>query len=232
MVEAHPSSIIFIYFNFSNPKTHDKKFRMKIADIFSKIRPKIKSIIPGNFPLFAESQMVPDGFSGRLEKTVNTSSQEKPIEIGHVKIRFPNGLKQFSELLSLVHESFAEEGVEFEAIFDDSPELGEDEVARFYGFVGNQLDSSGSWSFLFGPPKGQMSLWLPEVIDEFNRLFQANSREERLIASKAFHQKILSNAYVVPLLIGRHRYFLSKRIDANLWNNFDLRLRLYLLRWK
>lgn len=234
MVEAHPSSIFFLYFNHLNSNAHDLNFRLKIANIFAKVRFDLEKNTSVEFPLFPESQMVPAGFSGRLDHVqleVNGKST-KSFDVDKVKIRFPEGLKQFPRLFETIREDFLGEGIGFEAVFGDVSTQEEDEAARCYGFVGNQLDSSGSWSFLIGPPKGQLSNWLPNLRKEFDQIFKVESLEERLEASRVLHQKILSNAFTIPFMIGRHRYFLSNQVDATRWNPFDSRLRLYELRWK
>lgn len=244
-VDAHPSSILFLHFNYLNPDAKVLDFRLKIMKAIQRIRPQIELLSSKDFPLHAETQMVPLGFSGRL---TSSHSSSHAIEIGldyqnqikkasddvlqFIKIRLPEGLRVYPDLVSAFSRCLLEGGFQVSFDFNDNSNQPVDEIGRVYGFVGNQLDSSGSWSFLLAPPKGPLSPWLPELKDVFDQVFAANNWAKRREASEALHQTLLENAIAIPLLVGQHRYFLSARVDASRWNPLDSRLRLYELGWR
>jgi hypothetical protein len=176
--------------------------------------------------------MIPNGFNGRLDN-FNGFSQIQGREslkgLKAAKIRFPTSLEFFPKLLAAFQDAFLMVGVQLEIVLSDEKNRPSDELANCFGFVGNQLDPSGSWSFLLNPPLGPLSQWLSEVKSEFEAVYAAQNKIDSISQSKLLHSKLLSEAYVIPFMIGKHRYFFSKRIDDSRWNPFDSRMRLYQL---
>jgi len=115
-------------------------------------------------------------------------------------------------------------------VYSDSNELAATSLLGIFNFVGNQLDPSGSWSFLFSKPHGVLSNWEPEVRAEFKAANQESTGMEKEQNLEKLHFKVLSQFIAVPIYVGSNRYFLSERVDASKWNKFDSRLRLYQLR--
>jgi MarR-like DNA-binding transcriptional regulator SgrR of sgrS sRNA len=231
--QSHPSSILFWYFNFRNAETQSVDVRKRIAQILEKFRAEIRSIFPEDLKIGPETQMIPDGFNGRLDRLeANLFGSHDGRIISKVRVRIPTPLKNFPQLGQKLTEVFKRDGILLEVFYDDSPDLLTEDSARIYLFVGNQLDSSGSWSFLMGPPLGPLNPWMPNFKSEFDAVFSASDWLNRLSASKELHKKLLNDAYAIPLFVGGHRYFFSKRVDASRWNSFDSRLRFYELSYQ
>lgn len=244
-LNAHPSSILFLHFNYLNLDAQNFDFRRKIANAIEMLRPQIESLTSLEFPLHAETQLVPLGFNGRLDSFLPYASDRKEksltarldqttsgIGLPSIRIRLPMGLKVFPKLVSAFSQCLLENDLFVTFDFNDEPNQPQNEIGRVYGFVGNQLDSSGSWSFLLGPPSGPLSQWLPQFKRDFDLVFTATSWIKRREASELLHKALLKNAIAIPFMIGQHRYFLSARVDASRWNPFDSRLRLYELGWQ
>ncbi len=226
---GHPSSILFLCFNHLNPMTYNVNVRLQIAKIVAQFRNGLKDVVKDKYPLVAETQMIPFGFNGRLEGDhSDLSVGDQELEVSKIRIRVPKQLELYSELMSYLSSIFKKNGIILEVNYSDetSNEIYE-EFGRLVSFVGNQQDSSGSWSFLLGPPLGPLSSWLPDLKKEFDDIYNQSGWEEQLEASRRLHRKILYGGYAIPLLTGRIRHFLSSRVDASRWNRFDARLRFY-----
>ncbi len=230
---AHHSSILFLFFNYSNSLTHELNNRLRIAEILENIRHEIPNINPKESNFLAESQLIPNGFNGHINNLSSLPiSNKHKIGSNEIKLRMPIQLKFFPDLLSALSEQFLKNGLTLKINFESNFNLNPDEFGMFMLFVGNQQDSSGSWSFLLGPPLGPLNSWLPKLRKEFDALITSKNWTDRLSASKELHKKILSDVLAFPILIGHHRYFLSSRVDASSWNKLDSRLRFYELRFK
>jgi hypothetical protein len=229
--EAHPSSIAFFYFNFENKMARSFTNRLQLASAIARLRPKIETLTADAFALKPESQLIPEGFAGRIDDTLISKTNLKQIEF-KAKIGLPVNLQAFPKLVAELKLVLQEEGIDADFDFRDSNAFSDGEFARVYVFAGNQMDPSGSWSFLLGPPAGLMNKWLFDVEKEFNDVFGKANQFDSVERSKALHKAILEKAIAIPFMIGSHRYFISSRVNASKWNKFDSRLRLYELEWK
>ncbi len=228
---SHPISIVYFVFNSKNPDAKNFANRKMFASIIGGIRSQISGLFRNHLPANAETQMIPVGFRGRLsEFDLGFELPEKHAK--KISIKFPSVFRDFDGLMSELEKSFSERGVKTEFEFSDAPEFSDHQFARATVFLGNQLDASGTWAFLSGPPNGPLSPWIAEYKAAYDQVFHSNDLSNRQKKLDNLHKEILEKALAVPLMIGSQRYILSSRLDASRWNQFDSRLRLYELRWK
>jgi MarR-like DNA-binding transcriptional regulator SgrR of sgrS sRNA len=230
---SHPMAISFFYFNSKSKLAQNLANRNEFAAIVSEFRPQVLELTKEVLPCVPETQLVPDGFSGRLD-SVHSPSQAARGDLKHIKIKLDNVHKESGALLDGLKATFKNHGIDLEFNFSDKGALAfeSDEFAGVYGFLGNQLDASGSWAFLAGPPNGPLSPWMHEYKPIYDKIFHSNDIKDRQKNLKILHQEVLEKVIAVPLMVGSQRYLLSEKIDASRWNQFDSRLRIYDLQWK
>lgn len=222
--ECHPSQILFFYFNFGSNEARSIEVRNLFTYAIKKAQENNR--LHQSYSYSAESQMIPEGFQGRLP-SVHFGYEPSVGLLKKIKVNILNSFKEFGPLLDNLKNAFSEMGIVVEFTFSNSPNFNQGEIAAAYMFVGNPLDSSGSWSFLTGAPHGVLSPWVSEFKNEYERAFKHGSIESRKDQLLLLHQKVLEQKLAVPFLIGKQRYFLSDRVNAERWNAFDSRLRLY-----
>lgn len=227
--EGHPNQIYFFYFNSESPEARS----LEVRELFSRAIRKAQedTSLLARYSLAPQTQMIPEGFQGRLP-SFDYGSAKNATGLSKIKIKFGSPIKNFGPLLESLKNAFLELGVEAEFVFSDSAKFEQGEIASSHIFVGNQLDPSGSWAFLAGPPHGVLSPWVAEFKDEYENAFNIGQNESRKEKFLALHKKILDKRLAIPFFVGRQRYFLSDRVDARRWNAFDSRLRLYELELK
>ncbi len=231
--KSHPMTISFFHFNINNTFAQDFANRNEFASIVSEFRSQVPELTKAVLPSMPETQLVPDGFSGRLA-SVKSSARNPQGHLKHIKIKLDSIYKESVALFEGLKVTFKNHGIDIEFIVSDKGVLAfeSDEFAGIYAFLGNQLDASGTWSFLAGPPNGPLSPWLNEYKSSYDRIFHSNDVNNRQQNLKLLHQEILEKKIAVPLMVGSQRYLLSNRVDASRWNQFDSRLRIYDLQWK
>ncbi len=224
---GHPTHISFFYFNRKNRDATIDKNRAIFAKLIRSFASENQELI-GSYGWSVESQMIPDGFKGRLEKEALSFSSSEGSLPSSLRIVLPTSYKAFSSYVSSLTEYFQKHGTELTVDFAPSLEPKNNYFAGLLTFVGNQMDPSGSWSFLTSPGGGGvLHDWLDEVHDEYSAAFSESNRIQKERAFKVLHGAILARHLAVPVTIGSLRYFYSDRIDLSGWNKFDSRLRLY-----
>lgn len=228
---SHPMGISFFYFNSQNKQALDINNRQIFATAIKDARSYIATLTDPDNPLYPEDQMIPKGFSGRLNATPNVKPL-KPNSTLTIKIRVSSNFKDMPKLTDKMQQIFLDHGIKVEFEYADRSTFNNDEFAGIYSFAGNQQDSSGSWSFLAGPPHGLLSTWSVNFQEEYNQVFNAVDLKNRQQHLLNLHETILKKFIAVPFMAGTSRYLLSENIDASNWNQFDARIRIYDLRRK
>jgi len=231
--ECHPNLILYFNLNYKNKLAMNSVARQEFAELIKKIQINFKPPAEDFSTLRAETQMIPEGFNGRIAENTQKNELLKNVLIGHtLKIKFFSGFNENEYLLTLLRKTFADAQIKIEAEFsDDVSTQDEDNFASLIGFAGNQLDPSGSWSFLLFSPEAPLHPWLSEMSSKFQSPKSGVvGRDETFFQD--LHREVLSKHYAVPFLVGSQRYLLSDRVDASGWNRFDSRIRFYELRMR
>jgi hypothetical protein len=228
---AHPTTIFFFYFNDRNTEARDIKNRQAFAQVIYDYQQQSKVLLEEKYGWNLETQMVPEGFTGRLT-SLPTSSESGVALPKKVEITIPDYFKDFPLFYTGLTSAFAKHNVELKIRFGGRKIDGNESLAGIYLFVGNQLDPSGSWSFLMTPPYGMLAPWLNDVRASFDAVFSGEQMDIRPQKLEQLHSEVLKDYLAIPFAVGSTRYFLSPRVDASRWNRFDSRLRIYELRWK
>ena len=229
---SHPMSISFFVFNKKNRLSHKIETRLQIGEIFHELRQKIANSSQV-LPLLPESQLIPYGFSGRFDaiETKKRVHLDLPEEL---ELELFSSFRDFPSFLEAIKSEFKKYNVEIKFSFTDKSTLQfqNNEIGGIYGFLGNQMDATGTWSFLIGPPAGPLSPWLELFKSEYESVFDNSRLESRKDNIVLLHKKVLDSYCAIPLVVGPQRYLLSAGIDASRLNQLDSRLRIYELRWK
>jgi hypothetical protein len=231
--EAHPTSIVFFVVNYANQEAKSIGKRRQFAAAIAKVRESVEAATAGSSPFLPETQLIPDGFVGRLSKPIDLEIDAKsPHDLKLVTVKAHPAFADYTNLMNKMKDEFKKVGISLHFSYSTSGDFSDDEFAKIYTFVGNQLDSSGTWSFLAGPPNGLLSPWYAEYKIPFESVFHSENISERQNNLKLLHKTVLESVIAVPLMVGRQRYLLSQKIDASKWSKFDARLRIYDLKWK
>ncbi len=231
---CHPTMILFFAFNKSNQMTSDPLARTEFARIIESVRSNFDTSSEFQSTLKIETQMIPEGFNGRLNPYNEKQPNESSVLKGkNLKLRLTSAFRNKNSILENLKTSFAKSDISLDIHFSDSYlDPDKDDFAFLSAFVGNQLDPSGSWSFLLYSPQGVLFPWLPKLDSRFSDFSNSPSNFGKPAYFLDLHQEILSKHIAVPFLVGSQRYLLSERVDASLWNRFDSRARFYDLRMK
>lgn len=229
---SHPMDISFFYFNYNNEKTHSDSRRQLFAMAVEELRGYITSLIDADSPFLPEDQMIPKGFSGRLDSTPRLSNPSKTNNTINIKLLLGTRFKEMPKLTEKMKSVFLNYGFNIDFEYADRSSFKSDEFAGIYSFLGNQQDASGSWSFLAGPPHGPLSSWSKEFQKDYDQVFNIADLKNRQKHIQSFHEVILNKYIAVPFMVGTQRYLLSESIDASNWNQFDSRIRIYDIRRK
>lgn len=230
---CHPTVILYFALNKKNTLANSLKNRDAFAQIIRNVQSEFDHLKDITSTLKVEGQMIPKGFDGRLpEFEAKAPSNGENLRGLTVKVRVYEGFEQNKYIFDLLKNGFLNAGINLQFDFSNKPaSQSEDEFATASIFFGNQLDPSGSWSFLLFSPQGPIHPWLSEIR---NDLKENNSLTPE--ANKNFfldlHREILTKHFVVPFLVGSQRYLLSDRVDASGWNRFDSRIRFYELKMR
>jgi MarR-like DNA-binding transcriptional regulator SgrR of sgrS sRNA len=228
---AYPTTIYFFNFNSRNALAKIAKIRHAFAGVVREIRSEIDNLTLNGGALKMESQMIPLGFQGRLTSVIDPSWQPAALKGQTIRIALYSSFQEQPSLIEALQVGFQKYGVDLQIQYDDASKFkSDDQFVIIYGFVGNQLDASGSWSFLLGP-NGPLNSWTDEIADDYSTIFESGKAGQRDAIFKGIHQRVLSESIAVPLLIGQQRYLMSQRINFDRWNKFDARMRFYELRW-
>lgn len=231
---CHPTMILFFLISNQNPLAKNLSAREAFANIIRNAQTNFDSNLDYQSTLKVETQMIPEGFDGRLSNAPNINP-DNILALGNhkLKIRLTPAFENQKNLLTNLKSSFGKAGITLEINFSDSSSApSKDEFAVISAFVGNQLDPSGSWSFLIYSAEGALHPWLKNLKERFKLPAAHPSNNEKQSFFMDLHREVLTNFFAVPYLVGAQRYLLSSRVDTARWNRFDSRARFYELRIK
>lgn len=223
-----PTGIQFFKFNTKNPYVKNRSARLllfkALSDAFSEFH------IPEglNKRIFKETQLIPEGFSGRLREHIESwqvesdKFQEEPIKLCLYKY-----LENHTSLIENIKKNFLNYGLKTEIFFEKMPYENRECMVAMYTFVGNQLDVSGSWEFLLGTKDSPLGEWKHLVQKEYDEAFLATGKEAREEAFAKLHKKVLDENIAIPVFIGSQAYYVSDRIDVSSWSKIDARMRFW-----
>ena len=227
---AYPTSILFFYFNQQNEAALDVKNRELFASIIRNFQKSYHEKIKAAYGWDSETQMIPEGFSGRLKNNPEPNLTSRESLPSNLEISLFENFREFPEFTQGLISAFKDRGVSLTIKFSSATKLSHYTFASLYVFVGNQLDSTGSWAFLLSEPHGTISPWKNSFKREYDAVFNIAEISDRKKTLELLHSAILSKYLAVPVEVGSIKYFLSSRIDCKRWNKFDSRMRIYDLR--
>ena len=234
--ESHPMAISFFYFNKSNKMAQSKNNRELFSYIISSLRDKISQLAIDPTKPQAEQQLIPEGFQGRLQNySASFNKVNKNFTNKNVKtwsLRLLPIFKDMDILTSAMISEFSKHGIQLILDFTNDTGPSDKYFASFTSFLGNQLDATGSWSFLAAPKTGLLHEWYETYKTAYDLVYKNTNLKSREELLYQLHKTILDEFLAVPLMIGRQKYLLSQRVDVDRWNTFDARLRIYEIRWK
>lgn len=229
---SYPMNISFLAFNKKNADANNFEVRSAFASVVSKVKLIISAMNHSPADILLESQMIPESYHGRLNQNTSFAYNPEKLRGKHFRLAFPSPYSEYPAIAQAFRDEFASVNATIEFVYSDNSDFTEKtEFARIYSFLGNQLDASGSWSFLLSPP-GPLSDFLSEVKQEFDAVYDSTQGSNREFNLLELHKQVLGRAIAIPLFIGRQRYLLSNRVDASRWDKFDARMRLFELRWQ
>jgi MarR-like DNA-binding transcriptional regulator SgrR of sgrS sRNA len=224
VLEGFANSIHFLVPNLKHPDAKKPEIRAAFAALVQKTAAEITSdrLIP-------ETQMIPHGFSGRLERTpTRTQALFKPG--ARIDLEVWSEWKEHPEFFDRLVKNSKELGVELRVHYLGYSEKMPTDIipfARTSVFKGNQKDSLGSWSFLFDEKNGDLKHSLPQMKEKLESAAQTTSPLERERALSAIHLEVLRDYLAIPTFAERSRTYHQKNIDLSSWNIYDTRLRFY-----
>ena len=228
---GHPTHIAFFFFNRGNELAKDLDSRVAFGKVIHEFQDAIKEEISVKYGWNIESQMVPQGFHGRLSE-----QKENPIAgevLQHLAksltVTLPENYRAFPDFCDQLQKAFSRHGIALRIEFQTSISADSRIFAQVYTFVGNQLDASGSWAFLTSDG-GALKPWLSEFQNLHDGVFSSLKRSDQEQATLELHKAVLAKVIAVPLTVSSIRYFLSDSVDIGRWNKFDARLRIYEIR--
>lgn len=227
-MRGYPTWIYFFHFNVRKPLWREEAARREFARVVDEALSGLS--IDG---LQRERQMVPAGFSGRLEQEPSGEAAPSGLLAGKkIKISLLPAFAESSSLRDALQKAFEKAGASVE--FTESRSLGpsDDADAQLVQFSGNQRDAMGSWQFMFSPEHGDLAPLRPEVEPFFDQVMSADGKEAREAALRRLHAHVLERVYVVPLFIEPDIIASSRRVDLSRLNPFDMRLRFHEVQWK
>ena len=229
---CHPTTLLYFNLNKANKLTDNLEARRAFAEIIQLIQNDYSIYHEPNSALKIENQMIPEGFQGRTAKRSQLKVKTNgALSNTKLRINLLPFLQKNQKLISVITEAFHKSGVNLEIQYSKSLALG-DSFGGMTTFVGNQLDPSGSWSFLLYSAHRSLHPWLPNLEYSLRSPPVGLSQDDRQKFYLRLHEQVLNNYFVVPFLMGEERYLFSDRVDASGWNRFDARVRFYELKMK
>lgn len=228
VIKGFPTGIYYFAFNPDHPLAKNIEARREFAFLVQEAFQGEKI----NEDIQYENQFVPFGFSGRLEKYQRAPLDIKVLKNSTLMINWSPPLKDLPNFLDQLNKTAKTHQVTLDfryTAYTEDEEKDSGCFVKFSGFVGNQRDALGSFSFLFS---GDMQPYKTEASPYWEKITASQVEEERLLAVRQLHKKILDDVYAVPFMIEATGYATSNRIDLSRWNLFDMRMRFYDIRWR
>ena len=229
VVRGYPTYIYFFGFNDTHPDAQREEVRREFASLVQMVFESAE-LPPG---LKYENQFIPLGFEGRLE---DYRTREIPIKVLRGKSLVLSGHAFFKNIpfLDRLAETASRYGVTIRYHFYENSreanDLSDHEkvFATFGVFKGNQRDAAGSWRFLFSD---KLSTFYKNAEIFFDRIQTADEGTRKTLLEQ-LHREVLQKTYGVPFLNEAEAYYMNADLDVSRWNSFDMRMRLYDVRWK
>lgn len=228
VVTGYPTSIYYFKFNPDHPITHDPAIRKGFATLAHLL---FQETPPNNDNVQIESQMVPLGYSGRIKKLDAPLLRESitPLHGRSLKLALPDHLLGIDSYFKTVFARATQYGVQIDVDYlQYGAALPKETFAKMDNFVGNQKDALGSWNFLFSDDA--LQIYRPERL--FTEVMSTSTPAKREELLQDLHRYVLKEAILVPLFVQSRQVAIAKRIDIERWNRFDMRLRIYDIRFK
>jgi MarR-like DNA-binding transcriptional regulator SgrR of sgrS sRNA len=221
---GYPTCIYYLAFKPGYAPARSVAIRREIARI-------VKSSLSGiRLPeLTSESQMVPNGFAGRLPKFGLPDRPAGPVTLPRsLTIGLEPAYRSAPQVADTLIRQFKRKGVAVEISYrgDKTSDL------NLCDFVGNQRDALGSWRFLLSPRQGDLRAALPVVHGLITQAVSAEDPKTRDSLLRQIHRTVLADAYAIPLFIEPNVFLHSRRINLTRINRFDMRMRFYDVRWR
>lgn len=183
-----------------------------------------------------EYQMIPLGFKGRVPNFKFPTLEIVKLKNRNLKVYLNDSFLRFrdGEFLDKLKHTFKNFGVPIEFEFEETKDFrfntDKEVFANAHIFQGNQNNPLSSWNFLFSSSNESLKPFYNSVQKYLNDILKENSDSNNNLLEQ-FHYKILESAYLVPFLVEPAQVFFSDRVNLSNWNEFDTRMRLYLVRW-
>ena len=209
-LEGHLNTNYNFYFNPKKPNSknieHRKRIAKFIADIRSNIKPGLGYDISRNIVTFKNKEKLDE--NSELSN-INTDTK---ISIKMSLWQFIREWQPFQEALSAA--------AKINNIVIESTSANQDECdIHINGFVSNQVDQSGNWSFLM-TDNNLLGQFESEILNK-----------KTLENHDDIHTTVLKNYFAIPLLKEKFALFTSDRISYPHFNPFDMRVRFYEMKW-
>lgn len=223
-------SISFFMFNPAHDLSGNIQARREFGYI---VQEALKGLKPDAY-LAYDNQMVPPGYSGRLNSYPERKVAVEVLRGKTLSIDWHPAYNEMGEMLKRLKDVAAKEGVTLNFTFNAfTPAEGQGKpFGLFRIFKGNQKECLGSWTFLFTKDHGHLRAYRDEVAGLLDEAAKTASDAERLNVLLRLHRKVLDNAYAIPFLIQRGYVVGTNDVDLSKFNSFDMRLRFYDVRWR
>jgi MarR-like DNA-binding transcriptional regulator SgrR of sgrS sRNA len=227
ILEGFPNTIHFLVPNLEHPEAKAAENRSAFANLVQKTARETNSD-----RLTPETQMLPQGYAGRLEKTpMRSKSALKPGT--RLDLEVWAEWKEHPEFFDRLVTNAKDLGLDLRVHYSGGKEKipqGIIPFAKTSAFKGNQKDALGSWSFLFNETNGDLKRSLPQFASKLTQSIQASTPVEREQALASIHTDVLAGNLAIPTFAERSRTYHQSNIDLSAWNIYDTRLRLYEVR--
>lgn len=229
VLRGYPTSICQLYFNTEKSLWRDVEARREFSFITEQALEGFSYA-----DLVRERQLIPKGYSGRLDDGAVPSGASRGLLAGkRLKIYLLPSFSDGPRIAAALKAGFEKAGVPLDIGYAwESPEMAPDSDLQMTLFAGNQREAMGSWQFMFSPDHGYLRHFRPKVEPFFDRIMASDDKEDRETNIRALHSHVLKEAYAVPLFIEADILAASDRVDLSRLNPFDLRLRFYEVQWK
>jgi hypothetical protein len=220
-------------FNQKNPSAQSKQFRQAIHSVIQNYQNTVSDSSLESEGLKIENQLIPFGFEGRVDSVPNHRPNLSLLKGKTITLKVFKSLSSNKLLTEGLVNAFKAQNCKL--ILDptnyDSDTLPSDYVGKVYGFMGNQYDPSGSWSYLAHPKTGLFRDWRSIYLADLKNIFESTTQEHRNRNFKLLHDRILENSIAIPLWVGSQRFYHSKAINLDRWNKLDTNTRFYEIRF-
>lgn len=226
------TNVVYFYFPNESIATRDGALRKSFSDAVQAAKNRASWIADNS--VSAWDQMIPPGFSGFCDNPPQTKSEIRQITpqkeiLIWLRIPIANLSKDFLEVFEAEIRS---RKIADKITYTEAKPNGK-YFAALMGFLGNQQDPMGSWSYLIASENAPLGAFANEYKIYFQKLEDSTSTKiDRVQISSEIQCKVLSEAHAVPVIVGSFHSLRSERVDVSRLNRFDNRVRLYEMRMR